>query len=140
MYLKDNPGNGVNPRAKDTVDSNGFVVERFRGQTIIYMPLESTLQIGRADLSRVVQEIFSEYEIGDDLGIYFCQDGISMMLPSVRRVKDDSLYHLSNEKIKEMMDEDPTQVFPDFYLPDDLVKKIYEMSAINNKPLNLQSA
>jgi hypothetical protein len=123
MDIRDCNTPGINPRLIPGIESEGYAIERFRGQTHVALPPEDRLNIGRAGIVSLVEQHFRDYTL-DHSDIYFCPDGVMMSLPSVivspKRFGDET-------ETRRRFEKDPELIFPDWYLPNTLAEKILEL-------------
>lgn len=83
-------------------------VERFWGQTIVYIPPAIALKVGEDNLRLIALEVFGKEKLKNLYRYYAADDYISLELPSVLDF--------------------PGPVHKDYDLPDNLVNKIMEFA------------
>lgn len=120
----------VNPRNYPSIENQGYAIERHIGQTAICLPPAEKLQVPLSELERLAIEVFAPSP-KTWTSISTGYDGIQIDMPSVK--SEPTMWAQTeeeNEKITKQFNQDPSIIFPNWYLPEKLIKKIYEISPL----------
>jgi hypothetical protein len=115
---------GANPEKRGAIGKS-YLIQKFWGQTHVYLPLKKELGVSEGSLVRLAEETFIHHNLGNVLyGICLHPDGTFICLPSAKE-HCPSLDDRTPSKLQELFSEDPRLVFPSWFFPDEFVKKVY---------------
>jgi len=102
-------------------------IEKFRGQTLIYIPTDIVDKVGEEEVKKVAVDIFSIKNLDTWGHIYRCNEegACQLEVPSVLRNPNYEYTHdRTEEEINRKIKENPTFIFPHLYEARNLVRRI----------------
>jgi len=125
MHIQDSPAyqnvvciQGSGERHDDLVAYGFPLIERFRGQTTIFLPPFLRLGVTLVTLEDKLRAHFSYSPRIEETAIYLCRDTVQIQAPSVLQ---DSYLGVPEAKRGNLFKVNPRNVFPHWYAPDEFV-------------------
>ncbi len=112
----------LKPNEKAKVSKGGYHVGRCYGQTHIKLPPGEIMGLDAETIYQIGKEFYPERR-GIEM-LYFCRDCISLEVPPCT---DNENYYEPEER-KKLWDKDPSNIFPEYYKPEEFVIALYEAS------------
>ncbi len=106
----------------DYLTAHGFpLIERFRGQTTIFLPPFLQLGIDIKTLEDKLRAHFAYSPRVEHTDIYLCKDTVQIQAPSVLQ---DACLGMAEAEKEALFKANPRNVFPHWYAPDEFVKAL----------------
>lgn len=120
----------------EIIREKGYIIQRFRGQTYINLCEKDLLNIKTSKLIKLIESVFSNDIYKQAITrskIIYLRDSINLDLPTIYNNEVDNISQKNKNKI---FDENPSIIFPDFFLPNKLIELIFKES---NKQIDLEN-